>query len=78
MNGDTPEAVNKIIYGGRLLALEKKDGGIRPITVGYTWRRLAAKCTNSYAISKLALSFAPIQLGVDTPGGCEAAIHAAR
>jgi len=77
LNGNTPESVNTIIYGSRLLALDK-DGGIRPITVGYTWRRLAAKCANSYTISKVASSIAPVQLGVSTQGGCEAAVHAMR
>ena len=39
--GFSPE-VNEILYGGRLMALQKKDGGIRPIAIGYTSRRLAA------------------------------------
>jgi len=78
LNGETPEEVNKIIYGGRLLALEKKGGGVRPIAVGYTWRRLAAKCANSYIIEKMASLFAPVQLGVGVSGGCEAAVHAIR
>ena len=78
LNGETPEEVNQIIYGGRLLALEKKGGGVRPIAVGYTWRRLAAKCANSYIIEKMASLFAPIQLGVGVSGGCEAAVHAIR
>ena len=51
---------------------------MRPIAVGYTWRRLAAKCANTYAINKLAAQFAPIQLGVGVPGGAEAAVHATR
>jgi len=38
--GDFDKDVNTIIYGGRLIALSKKDGGIRPINVGYTPRRL--------------------------------------
>ena len=78
LNGETPEEVNQIIYGGRLLALEKKGGGVRPIAVGYTWRRLAAKCANSYIIEKMASLFVPIQLGVGVSGGCEAAVHAIR
>ena len=32
-----------IIFDGRLLAMDKQSGGIRPIVVGYVWRRLAAK-----------------------------------
>ena len=78
LNGETPDEVNQVIYGGRLIALEKKDGGVRPITVGYTWRRLAAKCANSYVIDKIASYLVPLQLGVGIPGGCEAAVHATR
>ena len=66
------------MFGGSLVALQKKAGGIRPIAIGYTWRRLAAKCANSYAIAELADLFSPIQLGVGVMGGCEAAVHAAR
>ena len=31
------------------MALEKKSGGIRPIAIGYTWRRIAAKCAIAHA-----------------------------
>ena len=34
--GDLPGEVTEITFRGRLLALEKKGGGIRPISVGYT------------------------------------------
>jgi len=78
LKGGLPEEVNDIIYGANLLALSKKDGGIRPIAVGYTWRRLAAKCANSYAVTRLSQLLAPIQLGVGIPGGAEAAVHATR
>ena len=76
--GGMDQEVNEIIYGGRLIALKKKNGGLRPIAIGYTLRRLAAKCANKYATAKLASHFAPIQLGIGTPGGAEAAIHAVR
>ena len=46
--------------------------------MGYTWRRLAAKCANSHAVSRLSQLLAPIQLGVGIPGGAEAAVHATR
>ena len=36
------------------------------------------KVCQQYAIAKLASYFAPIQPGVGTPGGAEAAIHAVR
>ena len=76
--GRLNQEVNEIIYRGRLIALKKKDGGLRLIAIGYTLRRLAAKCANKYAIAKLASHFASIQLEVSTPGGAEAAIHAVR
>ena len=64
--------VNTIIYGGRLIALSKKDGGIRPITVGYTLRR-----ANNAVITRRSQALQPQQLGVGVSGGAEAAIHAA-
>jgi hypothetical protein len=66
-----------VLFGGKLLAL-KKSGGIRPIVIGYTWRRLAAKCANCYAMSNLQNKLLHFQLGINTPGGCEAVVHATR
>jgi hypothetical protein len=78
LDGKCCPEVTPILFGGQLIALEKKTGGIRPIAIGYTWRRIAAKCANSYAIALLSSYFQPTQLGVGTPGGCEAAVHATR
>jgi hypothetical protein len=78
LDGKCCSDVTPILFGGKLIALEKKSGGIRPIAIGYTWRRIAAKCANSYATSLLRNYFQPTQLGVGTPGGCEAAVHATR
>lgn len=72
-----PEII-PIFFGGRLIALDKKNGGIRPIAIGGTFRRLTAKCASAFAVSKLAPLLAPHQLGVGVPGGCEAAVHATR
>ena len=66
------------LFGCRLIALNKKSGGIRPIVIGLTLRRLVSKCANTVGISRLQTFFCPRQLGVGTPGGCEAAIHSAR
>ena len=65
-------------FGGRLIALDKKCGGIRPIVIGMTLRRLASKCANAVGVVSLAADFRPCQLGVKTPGGCEAAVYSAR
>jgi len=76
--GDCPPEVQPILFGGNLIALNKKSGGIRPITVGYTLRRLAAKCASAFAVANLFDYFHPVQLGAGIPGGCEAAVHAVR
>ena len=73
-----PSQIIPILFDGNILALEKKSGGIRPIAVGYVWRRLAAKCANSIATTKLVDYFNPTQLVVGILGGCEAAVYAAR
>ena len=78
LRAEIPEVMKEIIFGGRLIALQKKSGGIRPIAIGYTWRRLVAKCACKYATKKLAPLLSPLQLGVGVPNGCEAAVHAAR
>jgi hypothetical protein len=78
LRGRCAQEIVPYLFGGNLTALVKKTGGIRPIAVGYFWRRLTAKCANTFAAIKLASYFSPIQLGVGVPGGCEAAIHACR
>ena len=75
--GRCPETVAPVFFGGRLLALNKKTGGIRPIAIDFTLRRLASKCANSFGTNKLTSYFYPHQLGIGTPGGCEAAVHSA-
>src|SRR5215471_17698081 len=77
LDGGCPASVCPVLFGARLIALEKKSGGYRPIAVGYTFRRLAAKCVNKQA-QKFADYFRPLQLGVAVSGGCEAAVHATR
>ena len=34
LKGHCPPQVQKVIFGGNLIALAKKDGGVRPIAVG--------------------------------------------
>jgi len=78
LTGAFDQEIYSIVFGGRLIALSKKDGGIRPICVGYTLRRLAAKCANSHVISRRSKALQPQQLGVGVSDGAEAAVHAAR
>ena len=67
LQGEIPPQVSPVLFGGNLIALEKKSGGVRPIAVGYTLRRIVVKCANSYATSQLTDYFNPIQMGV----GCQ-------
>ena len=78
MEGSTPCEVQPFFFGASLIPLKKKDGGIRPIAVGQTLRRLAAKCASFRATGSMSALLAPHQLGVGIPLGCEAAAHAAR
>ena len=78
LTGHCPKDMAPIFFGGRLIGLDKKDGGIRPIAIGFTLRRLVSKCANAVGVARLASYFGSRQLGVGTPGGCEAAIRSAR
>src|SRR6218665_1151010 len=78
LKGICPQEIRSILFGGTLFALTKKRGGLRPIVIGYLWRRLASKGANSYAVPKMIPYVSPRQLGVGITGGAEAAVHASR
>ena len=76
--GQVPQSICPIFFGASLCALNKKDGGLRPIAVGCTLRRLVAKTASRLVLDKMAAKMVPIQLGFGVKQGCEAAAHAAR
>lgn len=78
LSGQVSTEIIDILYGANLCALLKKDGGIRPIAVGTTYRRLAAKVCCRIKSSELRSKFQPTQLGFGSRGGCEAAVHSLR
>ena len=78
LQGKTPRAVRPFFFGASLVAFEKRDGGVRPIAVGCTIRRLAAKTVVSHIMETMGALLVPRQLGYGTPQGAEAAVHAAR
>lgn len=43
LSGHIPEQVRPLFFAARLIALNKKDGGVRPIAISNTWRRLISK-----------------------------------
>jgi len=61
-----------------VLAIAKKQGGIRPIAVRYVWRRLAAKVACTHVKVASASLLAPRQLGFGVHGGAKAEVRAAR
>jgi len=73
-----PQKVRRVLYGGSLLTLIKKGGGLRPIAVGFTWGRLAAKICVRQSLNRAAELLAPSQSGFGIKGGAEAAAHATR
>ena len=44
LEGKVPFELRPYFFGAKLIALKKPDGGLRPIAVGNTFRRLSAKC----------------------------------
>jgi len=78
MEGIIPDAIRPYFFGGRLVALDKKGGGVRPIAVGLVVRRLSSKLASSYATGLLAATLSPLQVGVGVLRGVEAAVHATR
>jgi hypothetical protein len=78
LSGDVPEPICPLLYGASLTALNKKDGGVRPIAVGNVYRRLVSKIACSKVADKLVEKFQPHQLGFGIRSGAEAGGHTAR
>ena len=78
LSGQVPPAIRPILYGASLCALTKKGGGVRPIAVGSTFRRLVAKAACRTVKEEVVVKLAPAQLGFGILQGAEAAAHAAR
>ena len=78
LEGRVPETVRPILFGASLVALEKKSGGVRPIAVGCTLRRLVSKIAGRMVVGDMATLMSPRQLGYGVRGGAEAAVHASR
>src|SRR6218665_2046026 len=76
--GICPEELHNILFGGTLFALCKNGGSLRPIVIGYYWRRLASRCANAFALTKIADDLSLRQVGVGVSGRCEAAVYSSR
>ncbi|XP_065319160.1 uncharacterized protein LOC135927139 [Gordionus sp. m RMFG-2023] len=78
LKGDVPTFVSPILFGARLIALQKPNNDLRPIAIGSTFRRLVAKTISSRIKHEASNILSPFQLGVGIPGGCEAVVHLTR
>ena len=78
ITGKIPGEVCEIFYGASLMALSKTCGGIRPIAIGFTFRRLAGKVLMSTLKGECSDLFHSHQLGVGTALGTEIAVHSIR
>lgn len=76
--GKLNDEVCELMYGASLCALQKKDGGIRPIAIGTTLRRLTSKIACFSVKSDMINYLRPRQIGFGVKFGCEAAVHAIR
>ena len=50
-NNKVPENIRTFFFEAKIIALVKKDGGLRPIAKGDILRRVVAKCAGSKEIS---------------------------
>lgn len=78
LSGNVNEEICQYIYCASLCALTKKDGGIRPIAVGTSLRRLVSKQECRHVNEEIGKYLCPIQLGFGNKQGCEVAVHATR
>lgn len=78
LNGEINEEFVPFFYGAVLIGLNKNEGGIRPIAIGSTFRRLVAKMGCTYMKNNLLNDLMPHQMGFGIHGGSEVAVHAVR
>ena len=66
LEGKVPFELGLYFFDVKLFALKKLDGGLRPIAVGNTFRRLSAKCAGYHVFEKRQGRYGKRQVGVGT------------
>ncbi len=74
LSGTLPR--DSFLLDSTLIGTVKAAGGIRPIAIGEAWYRFAMLCALFSVGKTLAVSLAPLQVGVGMRGGVEAVAHA--
>ena len=75
INGSMSERARQMLLSSRLVALNKTDGGHRPIAVGELFYRLAGVIVVRKITKAAAVLFSPHQFGVGIPAGAERILH---
>ena len=70
LSGNIPDQAHRVFFGANLIALRKPDGGVRPIAIGFTLRRMVAKAVSFLMFDSFGTALRSVQLG-----GCEVAVH---
>lgn len=78
LSGSLPSSLCPIFFSGRLVAFNKKCGGIRPIAIGTTIRRICSKLCVANIKEEAIKQLSPIQVGFGIPGGAETLVHCSR
>lgn len=71
-----PHHLMKWLAGAPLTPLCKRDGGVRPVAVGETIRRIVSSLLMRRVSTQAQEFLEPIQVRVATGGGTEAIVHA--
>ena len=77
-DGKILDPLRPFFFGAKLIALIIMDGGLRPIAIGNTLRRIASKCAGSKALSERQNFFGNVQVGCGTKRRAEIAAHSFR
>ena len=64
LKGNCPTSICPFFFGATLIALKKREGGIRPIAVGCTLHRLASKVASRHVSDSMGSFLCPYQLGL--------------
>lgn len=75
---DIPSEWTEELFAGRLIPLEKKGGGVRPIGIGEVLRRIIAKSVSSILNADIQRAAGTLQTCSGVEAGIEAAIHSMR
>ena len=78
LEGKVSVCLRPFFFGAQLFGLRKKDGGIRPIDVGNTLRRICSKCVSSFATDQRRIDFHGTQFVRGTSRRAEIAAHVFR